>query len=1143
MGDGHLGEHGLIVHRGSRIERLAQTLAGLLDEQRSTDPLQAQTIVVAHPGMQRWLLGVLANRRIPGGGHPIAANPDMVLPWQWLHRLTRDVLGEDADAERGWRHEALRWSILAALDEADEPALRALLADGDARRRFRLADRLAGVYTQYLIYRADWIRQWETGARTDDWQASLWRRLRRRIAAPHRADRVARLRDAVAHAPPLRSPLHVFGVSHLAPDLLAILRMLAIRSEVHIHFPDPCREHWSYLRSRRDLLRFEGDAQALYYEVGHPLLVSLGRIAQDFCITLEELDADDLRDPGEEDDSCVKQRSLLDRLQAGLRRMQPELVGETFRAAPGSATEELLAARLRPLRADASLRVHACHTRLRELEVLKDALLRHLADDSALRHRDIVVMAPDIAAYAPYLPAVFGEAARYRNDPLHVPWHIADVGLASTHPLVGGLARLLDLGESRFAVSEVLGLLDVPALARRFGFDDEGREALERWLRRAHVAWGLDAAMKADVGAAPVAMNSWQFGLDRMYAGLVVGNEGEDALVDGILPLDGVSGMSTEAIGRLDRLLAELRRLREGYAQPRSLADWRTWLLERVDALFRIDPRDEGERVAMDALRRRVAELAIEAGDAGFDAPLPWAIVREALLAKLSAVPERQAFLLGGVTFCGLVPQRSLPFRLVCLLGMNEGEFPRVAADGGLNRMSARPLRGDRETRAEDRYLFLEALMAARARLHVSYIGCGVHDGKPRNPAGPVSELLQYLDEQHGVAAEASIDRPWHIHHPLQPFDPRYYEVAADGRREDERLYSYDRTWLAAGDPACGEGRPFLDLAAPPATATASADSEIALGSLRRFWKDPARAAIEQAGIGLDALDDASWPDREPLESRVAPLDRFDRGLLLDALSCGRAVPDRPPPLLAGSGRLAVGRIGEATYAKARDAALALLDPSRQMLGAPALREPQAVSVDLGDGLRVTGRVERSYRTRDGLVLFDAKASGQAGLREWIDFYIEWAALRLGCDSGAAAGYFEHDDSVQEPRWLASLRAQSEDQLRDGLRQLANRFRDAANRPLLFFPRTAYAYAKASEERRRDEAEKAWLGDEGSSIRRGERDYAPGHAHLLARDLDILDETTPAHREFVSTIEAIAAVLDPERRVLFAPPRSRGGKG
>lgn len=1128
---------GLFVHRGSRIERLAQALACMLDERRPDDPLQAQTIVVAHPGMRRWLQGVLATRCDPGGAHPIAANLDLLLPWEWLRRLADELPGDAATSDGGWRREALRWSILAALDEPSVAGLRARLPDaGDARARFRFADLLAAVYTQYLIYRPEWIRAWESKARLpeDDWQGALWRVLYRRIGRPHRADRVAQLCAALATNPVCAEPLHVFGVSHLPPDLLAVLQALAQHVDVHVHFPDPCREHWSYLRRQRDLLRVDGDAQALYYEVGHPLLVSLGRIAQDFCLVLDGLDAHEARDPDEEDDSPLDDAPLLDRVQAGIRRLEPDLVGTWLREPRVPASGDP-GTRLALLRADASLRVHACHTRLRELEVLKDALLRHLADDPSLRHRDIVVMAPDIAAYAPYLPAVFGEAARYRNDPLHVPWHVADIGLASTHALIGGFMRLLDLAESRFAVSEVLGLLDVPALARRFGIGEDDREALERWLRRARVAWGLDANMKAEAGAAAVATNSWQFGFDRMYAGLVAGNEGEDVLVDGILPLEGVSGIATEAIGRLDRLLAELRRLREGYAQSRSLADWRTWLLESIDALFRIDLGDDAERGAADALRRCIAELAREAGDAGFDAAQPWAVVREALLAKLSEIPERQPFLLGGVTFCGLVPQRSLPFRLVCLLGMNEGDFPRSGSDRGLNRMQAQPRRGDRETRNEDRYLFLEALMAARARLHVSYIGCGVHDGKARNPAAPVAELLQYLDQQHGIGADADVDRPWHVHHPLQPFDARYYEVDVTGKRGDERLFSYDRTWLADVG-AKARLQPFLDPAAPPADAIGPTD--IALSSLRRYWKDPARAAIDQAGIGLDALDGETWPDREPLEARVAPLDRFDRRLLFDALAGGGDVPLLAPSWLSHSGRIADGLIGAATYAATRDAVEALLDASRERLGTPARAEPCEIDIDLGDGMRLTGRVERCYRRGDGLVLFDAKCSGETGLCEWIGLYLDWAALRLSKADTVEVSFL--DESAREPKWLAVLKAQSDEQLCAGLRWFAQVFVAAAGQPSLLFLRTAWVHATTSEPQRGDKVEQRWLGGEG--VRHGERDYAPGHARLLTRDLDILDQASAARAAFVTAVERVAAVLDPERRVLFPATGGRGGK-
>lgn len=1147
QGSRRLARGELIVHRASRIERLAELLAGHLEAEQPANPLAAQSVVVAHAGMKRWLLGLLARRRPAAGGHGIAANFEMILPWQWLERSAHELLGDEALVGGPWRQEVLRWHILAALRGFDAPELG---LDGDgaeaAQRRFQLAQRMAGVYAQYLIYRPEWIRAWEQGEAARDWQARLWRRVRAAIERPHRAQRGPDLlRALAADAATPRAPLHVFGVSRLAPDELEALRVRALHARVHLYFPDPCREHWSYLRARRELLRIEGDAEALYFEVGHPLLVALGRVAQDFCLALDEIDASEQRDALDDADEADAAAPLLQRVQSSLRRMQPDAIGGHFREDAAGAPLE---ARLLPLRADASLRVHACHTRLRELEVLRDALLRCLADEPGLRHREIVVMAPDIAAYAPYLRAVFGEPASYRHDPLHIPWHLADVDLARAHPLLGAVTRLLDLAESRFEASDVLGLLDVPAFARRFAIDDEAREALERWLRGARVAWGLDAAMKAAAGAAAIEANSWRFGLDRMYAGLVAGNEADAVLPGGIVPLAGVGGGEVDAIGQLDHLLLELRQFREGLAQPRTLGDWCAWFGDRIDALFEADPRDETEAAAFDALRRVIGELAGEGVQAMPDEPQPWSVVREALAGALAAVPERQPFLLGGVTFCGLVPQRSIPFRMVCLLGMNEGEFPRAGGDAGLNRMLAAPRRGDRDTRGEDRYLFLEALMAARTRLHLSYVGVAVKDGKTRNPASPLAELLQLLDEQFGIAADSAIDRPWRIVHPLQPFDPRYYERADAGiGSRDPRLYSYDATFLPRAQPAARPSR-FLE---PQAPAAPSAQGEFALDALLRFWRDPVRSALRDGiGIDLEAADGESWPDREPLTPGVDPRERFEYRLLFDALERGTALPAEAPAWLAHSGLLAAGAPGELAYAAAVEQVAPVLAAARDLLMHGALqRDAQAVDLDLGDGLRLVGRVDRLFRTRDGgWLLFDAQPRRESGLREWLGFHVEWAALRLALGTRVDAAYIESGRTgPRAPAWLDVLRTHDETGLRRGLRRLVELWRAAAQQPLLYFPKTAWTWAGAAADRREAQARDQW---EGSGFGQGERDFAPGYARLATRGLDLFAANDPAHAAFVQAVDFVAEVLDPHRVLLFvqgeggaSPSSARGAAG
>ncbi|WP_458069214.1 exodeoxyribonuclease V subunit gamma [Rhodanobacter sp. BL-MT-08] len=1153
---------GLIVHRGSRTERLADTLAVLLEGERPANPLTAQTVVVAHPGLKRWLLGRFAHRPSRNGGHGIAANIEMILPWQWFERVARRTLGDEALIGGAYRSDVLRWRLLMALPTLGSAEVNAYLAgDDSARRRFQLAEYLAGVYTQYLTYRPDWILDWEQhpGQHARDWQAALWRQVQHAINRPHRAQRSSALLDALqAERAQDSTPLHVFGISHLPPDVLAALQACALHRPVHLYFPDPCREHWVYLRRQRFLLERQDDPDALYFEVGHPLLVALGRIAQDFCLTLDDCDAVDERDPLDEAEPLPGETSLLAQLQSSIRCLQPELVGEAVRESidSGERAEDVLPA----LRDDASLRVHACHTRLRELEVLKNTLLRALADEPSLQHRDIVVMAPDISAYAPYLAAVFGEQAQYRSDPTHIPWHLADVGLARAHPLMSAFAQAFDLAESRFAVSEVMDFLDVPAVARRFGIDRGSRDALERWLQRAHVAWGLNAEMKAEVGAAATDANSWQFGLDRLYAGLIVGRDtdvsndaldsrpdchmSDTILLDDILPLDGVAGGAVEAIGQLDRLLGELRAMRQAFGSTRSLAAWSQWLLERIDALFLADMRDESENSALDTLRRVAASLGSQASETGLGTPLPWSVVREAVAGALDAVPERQAFLLGGVTFCGLVPQRSIPFRVVCLLGMNEGEFPRPSKDAGLNKIIQQPRRGDRDTRSEDRYLFLEAMMSARDMLHISYIGEGVRDGKPRNPAAPLAELLQFLDEQHGIADDEKVDRPWRIRHPLQPFDARYYERDAQGRPlHDPRLFSYDAAYLAV-QPASSMPR-FLqafDFMATPddrehASSADAVRRDVSLSSLKRYWRDPVKDALLRGhGISLQALESASWPDREPLEAGLARIERIEHRLLFDALTAGAAeLPAEPPAWLSSSGILASGAIGAEAYQRQRASLQPMLRHAQDKFADGMARAAtQAIDLDLGDGVRLIGTIDRVFHAAaGGLMLFDAKPVGSVGLREALAMYIDWAALRLSSNEPLHAVLLTNTSSgkINESTLLDPFVANDTNTLRQGLRRLIELAQSAEHRPLLFFPKTALAYAISAPDERNYRAAMAWEGNDFSGA--GERDYAPGYAALISRGVDLFDESGPAYQAFVDATRAVCEVLDPSHKLLF----------
>lgn len=1095
---------GLTLFRASRLEALLPPLDTLLRTAVPASPLQPQTVVAAHPGMRQWLAGALARERGPGG---IVANLDIVLPSAFLDGLAHEMLGEGATSPRAWRRETLRWHVAALLEDTRDPVLRAALDGPDAGlRRFQLADRLARIQIQYMAYRPDWLRDWAAGRpgfEAAGVHPALWQALRRRLGQPpHRGERLAALAQALVAgrpAPDASEPLHVFGLSHLPPAELAVLAALARQRPVVLYVPDPCSEFWAVLRTDgarlRELARdpHADEAEAFFLDQGHPLLAAWGRLGQHFLLQLQSLDVGlDVRHHGDEAGDEAPAR--LARLQESLRRLEPALAATDAR--PGADQV-----------ADATLRVHGVHTRLRELEVLRDALLQARTDDPTLEPADIVVMAPDIGAYVPMLPAVFGPAGDPNAD---LPYHLADVPMGQAAPLLLAFRHLLALPATRFTAPELLDVLGQPDVARRLGLDDEALDALARWLGDARAAWGLDPGFRAAFGVPAREEHTLAWAMDRLLTSFVHGDEDATTvhhLPDGsaVAAVPGVAGGGARALGALDHLLQQLAALRADAAATLRASEWARRLEERLDALLAPDPSDAASRDAMDTLRALVRGLAAEPAEAGLDPPLDYAVVRRWLEEKLDAVPVRQRFLAGGITVCGMVPQRAIPFRVVAVLGLNEGEYPRADADAGLDPIRRAGLRrlGDRDTRSDDRYLFLETVMSARDRLHLSFLSRDAGDDRPRNPAAPLAELMAALPSGEKDAEGRAGPPAWRVEHPLQPFDARYFDGA------DPRLATFDAGTAAMA--GTGPDRPVLLPADPPPADDAVA--EVSLDTLRRHFRDPARQVLAgRLRARLDALDERALAEDEPLEPRLAPLDRAARRLCLEALADPARDLDGPPPghLVLG-GVLPAGALGARAWheeaecakavvalARARDDASALFHPAL----APALDAP-ALAREFGR-YRITGGTRGVHATDGTLWVLEAfphrKDEGELGLADRVPLFLAWALLRLApenvhhtvrvCALLPAPGTPWQDAlAAWDAAWLAAaadLRARLSGGLRQQVVELLDAWARPPTHPAWYFPRTSRA---------------AILGEDVAEAWQRERAYAPGYARLLGRGL------------------------------------------
>jgi exodeoxyribonuclease V gamma subunit len=682
------------------------------------------------------------------------------------------------------------------------------------------------------------------------WQAELWRRLRAAISVRSPAERLQAACERLRETPEivaLPSRFSLFGLTRLPAGYLEALLALAAGRDVHLFLLHPSTALWQAIASsatgRDGVLTRAGDATAELAE--NRLLASWGTDSRELQLVL--------RATGEHEDhhhelDATAADTLLHRIQGDVRanRLPPgiPLPGEPDARLPLSA-------------ADRSVEVHACHGPARQVEVLREAILHLLADDDTIEPRDVIVMCPDIETFAPLIQATFGSTELPDDDHTDGPpddlrrtdlrVRLADRSLRQTNPVLGVVAQLIDLAEQRLTASQMIDLGGSEPVRRRFRFDDDDLARIQDWIVASGIRWGLDASHRAEYKLREVPAGTWRAGLQRILLGVAMSESGRE-LYERVLPVDDVESGAIELVGRfaefVDRVGASLEALRGA----KSLAAWTHAIAAAADALTTTSERDSWQR---HELNRLLAEIVTEAGGAATTTPLTLGEVRALLRNRLSGRPTRANFRTGHLTVCTLVPMRSVPHRVVCLLGLDDGAFPRKSRRDGDDLLLETPQVGDRDPRAEDRQMLLDALLAAEDRLIVTFSGNDERTNAPRPPAVPVGELLDVVDRTARAQAD---DAPRArdqilVRHPLQPFDRRNFVA---GELTPRGPWGFDRALLEGAVALTGHRSvppPFL---ATPLPAIPS--PRLTLEELVAFVERPVRAFLRQR-LGISTSD------------------------------------------------------------------------------------------------------------------------------------------------------------------------------------------------------------------------------------------------------------------------------------------------
>ncbi|ALG84955.1 exodeoxyribonuclease V subunit gamma [Gordonia phthalatica] len=943
----------LTVHRAEDVHRLVDVLAQSLAVPLR-DPMQTEVVAVPERGVERWLRQQLSLRLGTGSGSGsvdgIAANIAFDSPRSLLRQVI-DGVSVDPDAAESWFADQLRWPVLRVLDaHLDDPHLRVLAAHlghgetgADKRgRRLATASTIAGLFSAYGWQRPTMIAEWAAGHDTDGtgtelaehlrWQPWLWRLVRDDVGHPHLAEDLGAVLDRLRSDPgvvDLPERLALFGATRIPQTLREVLEALSDTREVGLYLPHPSPTLWDRVHDAAPGAGVLARSNRAVLRPSHPLLASLSRDVQE----LHEVLAPAIGASLHHSSSKTAAETLLSTVQDGIRR--DEL------APAGGVT------------ADGSLEVHACHGPARQVEVLRDRLLHLFDADPTLEPRDVLIMCPDVETFAPLIGGAFGQAGMGGDHPAFtLRVRLADRGIRTQNGVLDVVARVLDLAAGRVRAGDLLDLVAAEPVRRRFGFSDDDVDALTGWVQRSGVRWGVDDAQRQRFGLGGFPQGTVQTGLDRILLG-VVAEESENEWLATALPLSGIDSTDTDLAGRFAEFAGRLSDLLDAVARRHATGAWAELLIRTVDLLTDTDSDTQWQR--SQAVGMITDALTIPDGAA--ESELELADLRDLMGQLLRARPTRSNFCTGELTVCTMVPMRAVPHRVIAILGMDSGAYPRAGTVDGDDILQVTPMVGERSVRDEDRQVFLDAICAATDNLLVFYTGADALTGTRTPPATVVSELLDTARTVLDVDADRA--NPVLMRHTLHAFDEDNF-VDADGGP-----FSYDRGLLPAARALSaltrtrdrGPRPPVIsDETLPPADVSGDVD----LDDLITFLSAPVEGyARQRLGVGLP--DDADEHSDE-LAVNLDGLERWGVGnRFLAALLAG----DDPAAAQGAEfrrGSLPPFAFGAREFAPIRDKAQAVAT------AAHGYRSDSADAVDvrvvLPGGRRLNGTVGEIFSGR-----------------------------------------------------------------------------------------------------------------------------------------------------------------------------------
>ena len=1061
---------GINLYSGNRLEILSDKFAGLLHS-APLPPLEKEIILIQSRGMARWLALETASR-LTIWANCVCPFPNTFI--RDIYKLFMPGISNSSPYEK----EFVTWHLMeilpGLLKSPHFEKVRHYLESDNELKLFQFAHEIADLFDQYTLFRPDMILGWEADKISPPiehkWQALLWSHLVKRLQKDkniiefHRARLLkyfeGKIADPEFDKRQLPARISVFGISSLPPYHLKVLSALARHIDLHLFIMNPCMEFWFDIIADRDIVKISrktaSTQDTLHLEHGNSLLSSMGHLGRDFLAMVQELDCQDqelFMDPGTKTLlSCIQQDILYLR-----EHPRPSLYSSVIKNKIESS--------------DDSITFQSCHSPMREVEILHDQLLRIFDQSSVsdpIEPRDILVMTPDINEYTPLIRAVFDAGNSTRN---RLPYSLSDQSINKSSNYIDAFFQILSLFKRRFSSIDVFGILKIDPVRNRFSINNHELSTLERWVYETRICWGIDQNHKRKINLPDYAENTWRAGLDRLLLGYSMPGDNRVLFKD-ILPYDCIEGNDTALLGNFLEYTEALFGLVEILQQKHTLIEWSEIFLLIKERFLLADETFAAEDGLLHQVLYSLREIQTQTS---FNTQISLDVIQSYLTNSLeqhhSTISGGAGFLTGGITFCSMLPMRAVPFKVICLLGMNDGSYPRPGRRRSFDLMALNPRRGDRSRRYDDRYMFLETILSTRKKLYISFEGQSIQDGSKKPPSVLISELMDYIEQGYEIENQDNSSNNIINHlitnHRLQPFHPDYFST--QNIIPKEKLFSYSTENCHAAVELTSKPQKKSPNIAIPLSAPSDTYKQVELSELIKFFSHPTKYLLIKR-IGISYIEETqNHNTSEPFITKG--LDRYKlENDILERLM-GEQDIEKLYQVKRAEGLLPHGKMGEIQFTQMVSAVQSFKRTLDKLFSNKKL---QHLEVNLGmKDFKISDRLENLTKTEMVQYRY-ATIKPKDIIRGWIS-HLVLNSTNNHDESGVGKNTFligkdkiyKYDPVPESSTYLE---------------QLLSLYWQGLSEPLHFFPRTSFVFAKEihkgkSEQVALHKAKSEWEGN------------------------------------------------------------------